>query len=82
MKKATATSQGNSRLTEAGDGPGGMLSLETPIPLKLRALRYSSRSSAKSRMVDAINYTLGHWEGLTRFMEGGRIEIDSNTVDG
>ena len=29
----------------------------------------------------AIRYTLNHWEGLTRFIDDGRIEIDSNTVE-
>jgi transposase len=26
-------------------------------------------------------YTLSRWEGLTRFLEDGRIEIDSNVVE-
>jgi hypothetical protein len=29
---------------------------------------------------DAIRYTLSRWEGLTRFIHDGRIEIDGNTV--
>lgn len=39
------------------------------------------RFSAKSKMAEAINYTLGHWDGLTRFMEDGRIELDTNVVE-
>ena len=31
--------------------------------------------SAKSILAEAIRYTLGHWEGLTRFIADGRIEI-------
>ena len=29
----------------------------------------------------AIRYTLSRWDGLTRFLEDGRIEIDSNVVE-
>jgi len=37
--------------------------------------------SSKSGLAKAIRYTLGHWEGLTRFLDDGRIEIDSNVVE-
>jgi transposase len=37
--------------------------------------------SAKSSLASAIRYTLGHWEGLTRFLSDGRIEVDNNTVE-
>jgi transposase len=37
--------------------------------------------SGKSTLAEAIRYALGRWEGLTRFLEDGRIEIDSNTVE-
>ncbi|GLR87781.1 hypothetical protein GCM10007857_44920 [Bradyrhizobium iriomotense] len=37
--------------------------------------------SKKSGLGKAIRYTLNHWEGLTRFINDGRIEIDSNTVE-
>ena len=29
----------------------------------------------------AIRYALSHWDGLTRFLDDGRIEIDSNVVE-
>lgn len=29
----------------------------------------------------AINYGLNHWNGLTRFIDDGRVEIDTNTVE-
>lgn len=35
----------------------------------------------KSGLGRAIRYTLNHWDGLTRFIEDGRIEIDSNTIE-
>jgi transposase len=40
-----------------------------------------SEISAKSSLAGAIRYTLGHWEGLTRFLSDGRIEVDNNTVE-
>ena len=30
---------------------------------------------------DAINYGLNQWDGLVRFLNDGRIEINSNTVE-
>jgi transposase len=35
----------------------------------------------KSPLAEAVGYPLNQWEGLTRFVDDGRIEIDSNTVE-
>jgi transposase len=40
-----------------------------------------ARVSVKSVIAGAIRYGLNHWEGLERFLEDGRIEIDTNTVE-
>lgn len=37
--------------------------------------------SQKTKLAEAIRYTLSRWEGLTRFLGDGRVEIDSNTVE-
>ena len=37
--------------------------------------------SQKSKLAEAIRYALARWDGLTRFLDDGRIEIDSNTVE-
>lgn len=37
--------------------------------------------SQKAKLAEAIRYALSRWEGLTRFIDDGRIEIDSNTVE-
>jgi transposase len=37
--------------------------------------------SGKSTIADAIRYALSRWEGLARFLDDGRIEIDSNVVE-
>jgi transposase len=40
-----------------------------------------ARASTKSAIAGAIRYGLNHWDGLERFLEDGRIEIDTNTVE-
>lgn len=37
--------------------------------------------SQKSKLATAIRYALSRWEGLTRFIDDGRIELDNNTVE-
>ena len=37
--------------------------------------------SAKSKLGEAIRYALTRWDGLSRFIDDGRIELDSNTVE-
>ena len=36
---------------------------------------------ARSTLADAIRYTLTRWKGLTRFLDDGRIELDTNPVE-
>jgi transposase len=33
------------------------------------------------KIAEALSYGLNHWDGLSRFLDDGRIEIDSNTVE-
>ena len=37
--------------------------------------------SQKTKLATAIRYALSRWNGLTRFLDDGRIEIDSNVVE-
>ena len=37
--------------------------------------------SQKTKLAEAIRYALSRWAGLTRFLDDGRIEIDSNVVE-
>ena len=37
--------------------------------------------SQKGKLAEAIRYALSRWEGLTRFLDDGRIELDSNVVE-
>ncbi|MCA3265494.1 MAG: IS66 family transposase [Azospirillum sp.] len=37
--------------------------------------------SGKSPTAKAIRYALSHWAGLIRFIDDGRVELDTNTVE-
>ena len=37
--------------------------------------------SQKTKLAEAIRYALSRWDGLTRFIDDGAIEIDSNVVE-
>ena len=49
--------------------------LETWLRAKLDLI------SQKTKLAEAIRYALSRWAGLTRFVDDGRIEIDSNVVE-
>jgi hypothetical protein len=40
-----------------------------------------AKASRKSPIADAIRYGLNHWDGLVRFLDDGRIELDTNIVE-
>ncbi len=40
-----------------------------------------TRVSARSRMGGKLAYFANHWEGLTVFLNDGRVEMDSNAVE-
>lgn len=40
-----------------------------------------SMISSSSKLAEHIRYGLAHWEGLTRFLDDGRLELDTNTVE-
>jgi transposase len=37
--------------------------------------------SQKIKLAEAIRYALSRWQGLTRFIDDGRIELDNNSVE-
>ncbi len=37
--------------------------------------------SGKSKLAEAIRYALGHWDGLCVFLDDGRVEMDTNSVE-
>jgi transposase len=54
-----------------------------PVVVALKAwLEHQlTRVSAKATIADEIRYGLNHWEGLTRFLDDRRIELDTNIVE-
>ena len=40
-----------------------------------------ARLPGGATVAHALRYGLNHWDGLVRFLDDGRIEIDSNTVE-
>jgi transposase len=36
---------------------------------------------ARGPLAEAIRYALNHWDGLARFLDDGRIELDNNSVE-
>ena len=40
-----------------------------------------SMISSSSRLAEDIRYGLAHWVGLTRFLDDGRLELDTNPVE-
>src|SRR3954451_17713402 len=36
---------------------------------------------ARGPLAEAIRYALNHWDGLQRFLDNGRIELDNNSVE-
>ena len=46
-----------------------------------RPVRSNRQVSAKSKLGEAIRYALTPWEGLSRFIDDGRIDLDSNIVE-
>ena len=37
--------------------------------------------SGKSTIAAAIRYALSRWDGLARFLDDGRVELDTNAVE-
>lgn len=50
--------------------------LSAPLMADLKALLEAELAglSSKSKLAGAIRYSLGHWMGLTRFLQDGRLE--------
>jgi transposase len=54
-----------------------------PLVEKLRAWLETRLAavSEKSTIAEAIRYGFHHWDGLVRFLDDGRIEMDTNSVE-
>ena len=54
-----------------------------PLVVELKKFlgEQAARLSPGSEMGKAIAYLLNHWDGLTFFLDDGRIELDTNLVE-
>jgi transposase len=54
-----------------------------PLVLALKAWleQQLTRVSGKATIAEDIRYALNHWDGLARFLDDGRIELDTNIVE-
>jgi transposase len=54
-----------------------------PLVLELKVWfeQQLTRVSGKATIAEHIRYALNHWDGLTRFLDDGRIELDTNIVE-
>lgn len=54
-----------------------------PLVLALKAWleQQLARVSGKATIAEDIRYALNHWDGLIRFLDDGRIELDTNIVE-
>jgi transposase len=43
--------------------------------------RHDVKRSGRSNPAEAIHYALRHWPGLVLFLDDGRIEPDTNSVE-
>ena len=77
------------KMREAGAGPNLREALRAsqavPIVARLHraltALKNSGAHLPASSMGQAIDYALGQWELLVRYLKDGRVEIDNNLVE-
>ena len=51
------------------------------MPSRARLRAKLALISQKIKLAAAIRYALSRWQGLTRFIDDGRIELDNNTVE-
>ena len=51
------------------------------LALKIWLEQQLARVSTKSVIAEVIRYGLNHWDGLVRFLDDGRIELDTNIVE-
>lgn len=71
------------RGTSAAHRLAGRQAVSVPVMATLRTLLEDTltRVSTQSTLAREIRYALGHWRGLTRFLDDGTIEVDTNTVE-
>jgi hypothetical protein len=75
--RKTSAAAAPTNVAPSGNRKAGRSS--TPLNRGLRAKL--GLISQKSKLAEAIRYALSRWEGLTHFIDDGRVELDNNTVE-
>ena len=57
------------------------MSLPASTSTRVDAVVAVATVSGRSPIAEAMRYGTSHWQGLCRFLDDGRIEIDTNTVE-
>ena len=51
------------------------------LPARSFDRQHNRQVSAKAKLGEAIRYALNRWDGLSRFLDDGRVVLDSNVVE-
>jgi transposase len=67
----------------AADGLAARQAESKPVVTELRVWFEAQIAKLPARVptAEAIRYAVNHWDGLGRFLEDGRIELDNNSVE-
>jgi transposase len=76
--RSRATSAVGPRTTASANVNCAAARCRAPAGLAARATR---RLSGRSKLAQAIRYTFNHWNGLIRFLDDGRLGLDTNIVE-
>ena len=74
-RRGGASGSARDREGSGSQGDGEREALKTWLENRLAAV------SDKSTIAEVIRYGFNHWQGLVRFLDGGRIEMDTNSVE-
>jgi len=64
-----------------GPSPRAIGATESSIDRSFETIKSSQSCGQRAAYAEEIRYGLNHWDGLTRFLDDGRIELDTNIVE-
>jgi hypothetical protein len=69
------------KITSSLPDPAETVSLPASTSTRVDAVVAVATVSGRSPIAEAMRYGTSHWQGLWRFLDDGRIEIDTNTAE-